>query len=443
MHRASLSALSLLLAAALAGCPTTPPPEGDVGVTPADTGPVGGDMDAPRDEGTPDTGPPPDAGEPDAGLPGDTFPSVLSTRGAELDGYLLARQRVAIPLSASRGDRVVVWLRQDDGSSWDPFVAITEAGRQNPIVFGNPSGEQDAHIPYREEDLSNGWEFFEESEYLLVIENLSERVGDYSLTIECLGGPCADDGVDADGDGRANDVDNCPFFANPDQDDTDEDGRGDICDPDSGVDPYAGLDGQGLVLAIRDYHALAHRGLSYTEARRALFGRIDNIGGQVEGVYTGTKVTTSDIPPGDLMNTEHTWPQSRGADTGDPESDIHHLFPTIPAANSSRSALHFGEVVTGQTWSEGGSARGEDSKGRSVFEPRDVHKGNVARAMFYFAIAYDFFIPDYEEDVLRQWHADDPVDERERLRNSLIEEAQRSRNHFVDYPTLVDRIDDF
>ena len=37
---------------------------------------------------------------------------------------------------------------------------------------------------------------------------------------------------DRDGDGVANEGDNCPDIANPDQSDMDCDGIGDVCDPD-------------------------------------------------------------------------------------------------------------------------------------------------------------------------------------------------------------------
>ena len=36
---------------------------------------------------------------------------------------------------------------------------------------------------------------------------------------------------DRDGDGYLNDEDNCPSISNPSQDDFDDDGKGDACDP--------------------------------------------------------------------------------------------------------------------------------------------------------------------------------------------------------------------
>ena len=42
--------------------------------------------------------------------------------------------------------------------------------------------------------------------------------------------------VDTDGDGVPNAQDNCPFTANPDQADNDDDGQGDVCDADDDND---------------------------------------------------------------------------------------------------------------------------------------------------------------------------------------------------------------
>ena len=51
------------------------------------------------------------------------------------------------------------------------------------------------------------------------------------------------------------------------------------------------------------------------------------------------------------MNTEHTWPQSKGA-TGAAKSDLHHLFPTDSKANSIRGNHPFGIVTGAVSWSD-------------------------------------------------------------------------------------------
>ncbi len=185
-----------------------------------------------------------------------------------------------------------------------------------------------------------------------------------------------------------------------------------------------------------------HSSLGYEDAKEEMFSWVDNQGGRVQCVYTGEWVETSGIPVNEVMNTEHTWCQSWGADSEPARSDLHHLFPTMMVANSVRGNLDFGEVVE-PNWSVGGSLRGNDYWGHRVFEARDEHKGNAARAIFYFAIRYDYPIGARMELVLRDWHALDPPDEKELQRVDDIEVLQGNRNPFVDRVGFVDRISDF
>lgn len=185
-----------------------------------------------------------------------------------------------------------------------------------------------------------------------------------------------------------------------------------------------------------------HTALGYDLARTKMFSEIDNKDGWVECVYTGFKLQTSGIPNSNIMNTEHTWPQSMGADSEPARSDLFHLFPTKSEANSKRGNYPFGTVVN-VIWSEGGSKLGTNSKGKTVFEPRDVHKGNVARAMFYFSVRYKLPIDSDQESELRKWHKIDPVDTEEINRCNAITSYQKNRNPFVDWPPFVDSIEDF
>lgn len=179
---------------------------------------------------------------------------------------------------------------------------------------------------------------------------------------------------------------------------------------------------------------------SYSAAREHMFGDYDNVDGSVQCVYTGAWIQTSGIPDPNTMNCEHTWPQSMGAE-GDARSDMHHLYPTLNSPNSIRGNLPFGDVVV-QNWEQGGSQRGADAGGVTVFEPRDVHKGDCARSMFYFALRYDNpsdFL-NFQEATLRAWSEADTVSLKERDRNDAIEALQHNRNPFVDHPGWLRRI---
>ncbi|MCS7176668.1 MAG: endonuclease [Candidatus Kapabacteria bacterium] len=182
--------------------------------------------------------------------------------------------------------------------------------------------------------------------------------------------------------------------------------------------------------------------LPYDSARRAIFFTIDNRSGTVECVYTGRTIRVPPLPQPTVFNVEHTWPRSRGADTLPPVSDLHHLFPTLAEANERRSNLPFG-IVRRVLWQLGGSRYGFDSAGAEVFEPRDAHKGDAARALFAIAVRYGNMtgmLTAAYEALLRQWHNQDTVDAWERERTRRIAAIQGRANPFVERPQLVGRL---
>ncbi len=213
--------------------------------------------------------------------------------------------------------------------------------------------------------------------------------------------------------------------------------------PPHAIRRFTGLRDEALLQAIRLY-AKQHVMLSYRSARHLMFSDIDNHAGIVTGVYTGRAVCTKTTPDIDAtgFNTEHTLPYSKGIKGRAGGSDLHHLFPTDAETNNIRSNHDFGEVVEVE-WEGYGCKLGKDEHGKTVFEPPDAHKGNVARALFYVSAIYSLPIPDDEEAVLKRWNHQDPVDAAERHRNDLISRYQNNRNPYIDQPALADRIADF
>ncbi len=209
--------------------------------------------------------------------------------------------------------------------------------------------------------------------------------------------------------------------------------------------------------------------LSYARAREKLFGQLylsRDAGGKyrVWDVYCQRFLTQDDvanvgpgkIPEHTVINAEHTWPQSRfnaNERAGTQKTDLHHLFPTDSKMNQVRSNYEFGEIdeAKGRKQSCDGNWLGAPvvPAGYSLagnqrwYEVPDQHKGNVARALFYFAVRYRAAMSPLEEHYMRAWHKLDPVDAEDILRNEEIYEIQGNRNPFIDFPELVDRIPDF
>lgn len=154
------------------------------------------------------------------------------------------------------------------------------------------------------------------------------------------------------------------------------------------------------------------------------------------------------IPDNTVINVEHTWPQSRfsgGFQKDFQKADLHHLYPTDSQLNAIRGNKTFGEVGKDLMNLKCGQSKYGVSKasGRQVFEPPNVHKGRVARALFYFSVRYEIPLDPEEEASLKKWNAEYPVDKEEVTRNEEIFKVQGNRNPFIDYPELVSMIADF
>ncbi|MEW5798467.1 MAG: endonuclease [Bacteroidota bacterium] len=213
-----------------------------------------------------------------------------------------------------------------------------------------------------------------------------------------------------------------------------------------------GLSGESLKTVLKTIAQQGHTTLGYTTARDRMYGNIDSNNGidSVECIYTGRKAkfNTRAGATTNNFNAEHTWPQSKFGSVDPMQSDIHHLFSSDEVANSTRSNYAFGKVVSNVSWSVGGSKLGIGYGGVTVFEPRDAHKGDCARAMFYFIVRHanhgNFWTESpYAESAFREWNRNFPPTQKSKNRNNGIAQYQGNRNPFVDHPEFVDRINNF
>lgn len=204
------------------------------------------------------------------------------------------------------------------------------------------------------------------------------------------------------------------------------------------------LCGEDFKIMLNKLVRANHKKTGYREARDYMFSELDNVNGEVCGVYTQECIYTDSIPNGTVMNCEHTWPKSKGARDGMGLYDLHHLFPTKSDINSTRSSYSFCEIATTEKGRHGSFLGKSTSNSRlRCFEPRDDHKGDVARAMFYFSIRYDMRIDFGEESFLRKWHSEDQVTKTERLRDINIQKFQGNQNPFIVHPEIVQFVQDF
>ena len=184
--------------------------------------------------------------------------------------------------------------------------------------------------------------------------------------------------------------------------------------------------------------------------------------------YTSSQGGASASNCGLGWNKEHTVPKSWFGSESPMYSDAFHIYPTDIKMNSLRANYPYGETdATLGCEQYGYGALGTSNRSGysgTVFEPRETatvnYKGDLARTYFYMLTCYmeiNFtqatggavmftytnntadFTP-YGLDLMMEWHREDPVSEKERIRNDAIYAHQKNRNPFIDYPCLAEYI---
>ena len=225
---------------------------------------------------------------------------------------------------------------------------------------------------------------------------------------------------------------------------------------------FPGLKGDSLISEIRRYYTPKNV-LPYYQARTKLYTEIFLDQDSIECFYSGYKIP---VPTGTNIlswtakygiQTEHLFPRSLGSSAMPALGDLHHLVPTRANINTLRRNAPFAEIPDDQTkyWIHKDKVITtiprkdinlySESKS-NAFEPMEMRKGDIARAMFYFYTFYrseaDKKSKTYFSSMLSElcrWHRYDKADSTEIIRSLAIARIQSNVNPFTFDPSLAER----
>jgi endonuclease I len=177
-------------------------------------------------------------------------------------------------------------------------------------------------------------------------------------------------------------------------------------------------------------------------------------------VYSGYSVPGA-WDAGVTWNREHCWPDSLGLDGTSPAySDLFNLRPADNGVNSDRGNEYYNDIPGGGVVANTDAPLCREDSGDTMWQPRAVEKGDLARNAMYMDVRYEGDSSDTfprnlqlvddtslistsnnnfgKLSALLRWHYQDGVSNAERKRNNLIyTDYQHNRNPFVDHPEYV------
>ncbi|HMT78222.1 MAG: endonuclease [Saprospiraceae bacterium] len=226
---------------------------------------------------------------------------------------------------------------------------------------------------------------------------------------------------------------------------------------------FPSLSKDELLQAIKEGYTPANT-LGYNTARDTLFRNILAVDNKLKCLYTDWEITLNpSLDPSDNafsqnVNTEHIYPQSKGAKVEPARSNMYNLYPVRENVNTDRSNDPFGDIDDNQTqWWYYQDIKQSNKPSANIdlysekiggkFEPKESRKGDIARSIMYFYTIYtsecNALDPNYFVSMsndLCKWHFLDPVDQDEWNRNILIASYQDQKsNPFILDCTIPER----
>ena len=194
---------------------------------------------------------------------------------------------------------------------------------------------------------------------------------------------------------------------------------------------------------LRDYYVSVDRDL--------------NTPGNIISFYDGSSMNGT-WDGGKTYNREHTWPQSKGADSGiDMGHDMQSVRPASVSVNSGRGNTAYGEgndYYNPDTDKKIGGIKNSAYKSTNL----GTYRGDCARVIMYDYLMYgeagghknDYYngiaqlLSKFGTSglfeslhIMLKWHMQDPPSLTEMVRNDGAQDYQGNRNPLIDYPELA------
>jgi endonuclease I len=185
--------------------------------------------------------------------------------------------------------------------------------------------------------------------------------------------------------------------------------------------------------------------------------------GTVWDMYSNNHVAFNGNSAASGMNIEHSFAKSWWGDGRQAAQDVMHLAPSNSTANSAKGSWPMAVVDGTTTFSNGVIKVGKSSSRPGgvidAWEPADEYKGDFSRAYMYMVTAYEDYVtywtgnsvnqldnntyPVFEQwtvDLLLKWSKQDPVSQKEIMRNNEVYKIQGNRNPYIDYPLMSEYV---
>ena len=153
-------------------------------------------------------------------------------------------------------------------------------------------------------------------------------------------------------------------------------------------------------------------------------------------------------------NCEHIWCQKYFNRNEPMRSDLHHLYLANSKLNSHRQDYKFSKINNNIIYLDDignklnitninlNKKSIKKNNKKRIFEPKNISKGKVSRAIAYFYIFYPKYSSDLnniiDKKTLIEWNKKYPPCKDEIKRNENIKRIQNNYNPFVKYPFLIE-----